>query len=116
MRFSWPEIKGATQYRFQIAPDGRFETLLADKLVSATSAEYESLPEGRYAIRVRQESEPDRIVHPRSELETFGRNLDVRINVHHRPASALVLGRWCNGRNVATDFQAAGQNEAHGEW
>jgi len=51
--FAWPHRSDETAYRAQIAPNARFETLLADRRSPVADAELGSLPDGDYALRVR---------------------------------------------------------------
>lgn len=51
--FDWPALDGAQAYRVQIAPDIRFETLLADWTTSQPAAHWQDLPDGHYALRIR---------------------------------------------------------------
>lgn len=53
LTFTWPGLKGARGYRFQIAPNADFDLLIADQTTETTSASWADLPNGRYAVRVR---------------------------------------------------------------
>jgi len=53
LRFAWPGVAGAVHYRFQIAPDTRFDRLLADAVTVAAEASWPDLPDGEYQLRVR---------------------------------------------------------------
>ncbi|GAB3785450.1 FecR domain-containing protein [Dyella agri] len=50
--FRWSALRGAAQYRVQVAPDKQFEALLMDRVVSETGVNLPDLPDGNYAIRV----------------------------------------------------------------
>jgi predicted phage tail protein len=53
IKFAWPKQKGGAAYRSQIAPDARFEKLVADRQTDEPSAEFGDLPDGDYVLRVR---------------------------------------------------------------
>lgn len=51
--FSWPKQDGEAGYRAQVAPNGRFETLLSDQKVTTANAQFGDLPDGEYVLRIR---------------------------------------------------------------
>lgn len=51
--FNWPQTPEAAAYRAQIAPNPRFEALLADQRVSTAGTEFGALPDGDYVLRIR---------------------------------------------------------------
>ena len=51
--FNWSPLEGAKAYRFQLAPNAQFATLIADRMTVEPSLQLADLPEGRYALRVR---------------------------------------------------------------
>lgn len=53
LAFDWQPLDGAQGYRFQIATDANFATLLADRTVQDAAAQWPELADGRYALRVR---------------------------------------------------------------
>lgn len=53
LNFSWTTVNGARSYRFQIAPNTDFDSLLVDNTTEKTAASVNDLPDGRYALRVR---------------------------------------------------------------
>jgi len=53
LSFNWPALNGAQGYRFQIAPSADFEILLVDSTTGETTATWDNLPDGHYALRVR---------------------------------------------------------------
>lgn len=53
VRFDWAPLAGVRGYRFQIARDTTFQTLLADRTVTQPQAHEQDLADGHYAIRVR---------------------------------------------------------------
>ena len=53
LEFTWPAIKGANGYRFQIAPSTDFESLLVDQHSEKNTAGHADLPDGHYALRIR---------------------------------------------------------------
>jgi predicted phage tail protein len=60
LQFAWPDVAGSVHYRFQIAPDARFDRLLADAVTAAAEASWPDLPDGEYQLRVRA-IDPDRL-------------------------------------------------------
>ena len=80
--FSWQALAGATQYRFQIAPDNRFRQLLADAVTPTMRAFWEDLPDGEYVLRVRGIDADG--------LEGF--NASVPFRVDARPEPPLPIG------------------------
>jgi len=53
LQFIWPVVLGAQKYRLQIAPDERFDHLLADRVVSEPTDHLADLPDGEYQLRIR---------------------------------------------------------------
>ncbi|MEO8279778.1 MAG: FecR domain-containing protein [Ideonella sp.] len=53
MRFAWPSIPGAVAYRVQVLANTNDERLLLDGRFAQASAQFASLPDGSYRLRVR---------------------------------------------------------------
>ncbi len=53
LHFSWPVMPKVIQYRFQVAPDKHFETLLLDKTTSKAEISFSGLDDGDYVLRLR---------------------------------------------------------------
>ena len=49
---TWDALRGAADYRVQVAPGTRFEALVVDRTVAAAGANLPDLPDGSYLIRV----------------------------------------------------------------
>jgi len=112
VQLSFPAVKGAAQYRAQIAPDERFETLLFDEVAEAPVVRGPDLPDGDYVLRVRG-------IDARG-LE--GRDGEHRFRVHARPEPPFLIRpadrdivleqalifEWAQPRNAAAyHFQLA---------
>lgn len=54
LRFSWQALEGAQKYRLQLlASVGGSDAIVVDEYVSTTEAQWDDLPDGDYALRVR---------------------------------------------------------------
>jgi hypothetical protein len=51
--FAFPPVAGASAYRAQIARDGDFRAIVAERLAPAAEVAFASLPDGHYWLRVR---------------------------------------------------------------
>lgn len=78
--FSWPPVEGAKTYRIQIATDEALTALIIDSVLRMPEYTLSSLPNGRYALRVRA----------LDKLGIEGLNTDLIINVDVPPATPVV--------------------------
>jgi hypothetical protein len=75
LAFAWNAVDGAHGYRFQVADQAEFSTLIADRQTTAPSGLWHDLPDGDYFLRLRAVDD--------EQLE--GRNGDYAFNVDARP-------------------------------
>lgn len=96
LQFEWAATAGAKSYRLQIAPDSRFETLIADRLTENTRLQWPDLADGRYALRVRAID----------ELGLEGLDSVVEFEVDARPLAPQPVGPGGGEltRNATPDF------------
>lgn len=81
VRFGFPPVSGARQYRVQVGADPEMRDVLADIMSSAPEAKFADLPDGRYNVRVRG-------IDPRG-LE--GRDADAPFRLKARPEPPFAL-------------------------
>lgn len=106
LEFTWPAIKGAGGYRFQIAPSTDFESLLVDKHAEKNSADHADLPDGHYALRIRGID----------EVGLEGLNSVHRFEVDARPFPPVTTSPANAGviRESTPRFSWSSEEESHG--
>ncbi len=80
--FDWQPLPGAKSWRFQVAPDAGFKTLLVDDISPTDKGYVQDLPDGDYVLRVRGIDEEG--------LE--GKDRQLAFTVDARPVPPVLIG------------------------
>lgn len=96
LQFEWAAQPGAKGYRLQIAPNQRFETLIANQLTDKPRLQWHDLPDGRYALRVRAIDELG--------LEGLDSIMEFEVDVRPLAPQPVVLGGGTLTREARPQF------------
>lgn len=105
VRFTFPPVSGARQYRVQVGTDPEMRDVLADIRSSTPEAKFADLPDGHYNVRVRG-------IDPRG-LE--GRDADAPLRIKARPEPPFALSPIGGAklRAESVEFSWSSHPDAH---